>query len=479
MRATLYFLVLLTTWLPGAAGADPFDHPWYRLATPRFEIITDLKPRKAARLAEQMEVFRISAQAFIHGHGKAADLPLKVIIFRDRNDFRSTMKAPRFSGFMQPSLRENKLIIGPQPGNRLLHEIALHEYSHYLLRNRIDVHFPIWYDEGLATFLSTMKMTKRHVFIGQAPPYDLPGAIKSNTVGLQKAVESQQAYDWAERPLNDFYVMAWALVHYTLLSHQAGGDDQRPSLNTYLGAVTPPFEATFNTSYPQLERELLGYISARNLPSVRLARPAVSLSSDNVQVLTHSERDYQLATAMMIRNPSQALTTLTTLNADGPTDVRYLIGMSQANYELHKYPESSRRAEQALRMAPGNASAQIEFASRLLHSCMLIRAPGCKEKWRRAVKLFRSGIRQDPQRFDAALGLGLSYLHSGRPGDALNYLKIAYQKAPWAPSINFYLGECYRLVGDRRAVIHLNNARNWSTRKIWQSLSDAALTELD
>jgi tetratricopeptide (TPR) repeat protein len=109
----------------------------------------------------------------------------------------------------------------------------------------------------------------------------------------------------------------------------------------------------------------------------------------------------------------------------------------------------------------------------------MFRGAGCAEKWRRAVKLFRSGIRQDPQRFDAVLGLGLSYLHSGRPGDARNYLRIAYQKAPWAPHINFYLGESYRLIGDRRAVVHLTNARNWSTQKIWRSLAEAALDELD
>ena len=111
MRTTLTFLLVTTVCLSTELRADPFAHTWCRLTTPRFEIITDLNPREIPRLAEQMEVFRLTAEAFIHGDGKAADLPLKVFVFRDRDDFSTTMKAPRFSGFMQPSLRESMLVI--------------------------------------------------------------------------------------------------------------------------------------------------------------------------------------------------------------------------------------------------------------------------------------------------------------------------------------------------------------------------------
>ncbi len=426
-----------------------------------------------------MEVFRVTARAFIHADGKAAELPLKVIVFRNHDDFRTSMKTPQFSGFMQPSLRQAMLVIGPQLNNRLLHETALHEYTHYLLRNLIDVSFPAWYDEGLASFLSTMSMTKRHVYIGRVPQYHLRNAFQSGSVSLKDTVESHSVYDWEPSELNDFYLMAWALVHFIELSHKVGFDDRRPHLDEYLRAVIRPFEATFDTSYEQLDQELRRYTRKRKLPKIRLPRPKLALPSPDVQCLDDQNRDYELARAMMHRNPEAALATMAALHVRNPTDVRYLIGLSTAHYGLRQYTESMNFAEQALAMAPQDASAQIEFATRLVHGCMLVRAPGCAQKWNRAVKLFRSGIRQDPQRFDAVLGLGLSYLHSGRPGDALNYLRIAYQKAPWAPRINFYLGECYRLIGDRRAVVHLTNARNWSTQQIWQRLADAALAELD
>jgi len=481
MRSTLpLWLTLALAACPnGPAHADPFAHTWCRLPTAHFEIITDLKRSALKRLALQMEVFRVTAEAYIQSGGKAANIPLKVIVFRDRRDFRNTMKAPRFSGFMQPSLREARLIIGPQQANKLLHETALHEYTHYLLRNLVDVHFPVWYDEGLAAFLSSMSMTKHNVIIGKPPLNDLRKTLRSSSVDLRQMAESENVYEWESAKLNDFYLMAWAVVHFIELGHDAGFADRRAQLDAYLRAGTPSLEAGFDTSYEEFESTLQRYMRLDQLPTSKLPLPDVSLSNDDPQCLDDQDRDYTLATTMMDSNPQDALTILQTLHADYPTDVRYLIGLASVHFDLQHFDESVKFAEQALTLAPHDSSAQIELATRLVHGCVLVRAAGCAEKWARAVALFRSGVRQDPDRFDAVLGLGLSYLHSGRPGDALNYLRIAYQKAPWAPQINFYLGECYRLIGDRRAAQHLTNARNWAGEGIWHQLAEAALAELD
>jgi tetratricopeptide (TPR) repeat protein len=479
MHTTLSLLLALTICLPAAVRADPFDHTWCRLVTERFEIITDLSAREVNRLAEEMAVFEVVAKAFIHGNGKSADLPLKVVVFRDHDDFRTAMKATRFSGFMQPSLQRGMLIIGPQQNGRPLRETALHEYTHYLLRNLIDVSFPVWYDEGLANFLSTMTMSRRNVTIGNAPTALLRNATRTGLVNLSETVESRRVYEWEQIKLNDFYLMAWTLVHFIEFGHKASFDDRREQLEAYLSAVISPFEATFDTSYERLAGELRDYTRKRKLPSIRLPRPKLALRTSERECLDDQSRNYELASAMVQRNPEDALAVMAALNTQDPADVRYLIGLSMAHFQLRQFRESRSFAQQALTMDPGDPSAQIEFATRLVRGCMLVRAPGCVEKWARAVELFQSSIRADPHRFDAALGLGLSYLHAGNPEDALNYLRIAYQKVPWAPHINFYLGECYRLVDDDRAVVHLTNARNWSSVEIWKRLADAALAELD
>jgi hypothetical protein len=44
--------------------------------------------------------------------------------------------------------------------------------------------------------------------------------------------------------------------------------------------------------------------------------------------------------------------------------------------------------------------------------------------------------------------------------------------------VNFYLGEGYRLIGDRRSEMHLENARNWAQDDLWRARADAALARL-
>ena len=92
---------------------------------------------------------------------------------------------------------------------------------------------------------------------------------------------------------------------------------------------------------------------------------------------------------------------------------------------------------------------------------------------------YRVALQVDPERVDAAFGLGVSYLHSGQPGDAVNYLRVAFRRAPWAPRVNYYLGEAYRLSGNnRKAEIHLRKTLNWDRSAGWRELAKLALGKL-
>jgi tetratricopeptide (TPR) repeat protein len=461
-----------------AGHSDPFDHEWCIYPTDHFEILSDLKPRQIRRLAAELEIFRQTAARFIPGAG-AANLPIRIVVFRDRDDFRETMNSPKFGGFMQPSLRGATLILGPQDENRLLHTTARHEYSHYLLRNRIEVSFPVWYDEGLASFLSTMSTRRRSVVVGEAPARHLDSRLRRSAIGLAELIEARNAYTWEQDRLNDFYTGAWTLVHYLTLSHLAGFEDRRDRLDRYLSEVVTPFPTAMNLPYDQLQDELLSYTNRRKLPTIELPRPEIAAPSAEVFCLTDDERDYELALAIIKKRPEAALDIFTGLQQRHPEDVRQLVGLAAASAELNRPEDAMGYAAAALKLAPDDPAAQIEYGVRLIRGCIMVRALGCDERWRQAVGLFRSAVRTDPERFDAVMGLGLSYLHSGRPGDALNYLKIAYQKAPWAPHLNFYLGETYRLVGDPRAQRHLLNARNWTEQDIWRRLATAALEQIE
>jgi len=90
----------------------------------------------------------------------------------------------------------------------------------------------------------------------------------------------------------------------------------------------------------------------------------------------------------------------------------------------------------------------------------------------------RRALKTDPNRQDAILHLGITELYTGNPGRAVNYLRIAHQRVPWSPKVNFHLGECLRLLGSSQASMHLAQARDWAYSDTLRDLASAALARI-
>ena len=89
--------------------------------------------------------------------------------------------------------------------------------------------------------------------------------------------------------------------------------------------------------------------------------------------------------------------------------------------------------------------------------------------------MIREALESDPDNIEAIFSLGVIELYSGQPGRAVNYLKIAEAHAPWSPSINFHLGEAFRLLGDPIGKTYLIKARNWAHSNVWRRLAEKSL----
>ncbi|MCZ6616801.1 MAG: hypothetical protein O7E57_01610 [Gammaproteobacteria bacterium] len=427
-----------------------------------------------------MELFRLSVNRYIGDDTRETRLPLKVFIFASRRDFRVTVKARAFAGFMHPSMNEHRLVIGPQPGNRFLGETALHEYSHYLVRDRIDVSYPLWYEEGLASFLSTLEFTDKQVLIGASPhKARVRDTLNNTSLRLAKVVDTRDIADWRHEKLSAFYDWSWLFVHYLNFGPDAGARQQQ--LAAYLSDINRGFERAFGTN-PQgleraLKRHLRGPLPTRLEPLPEHANAA--FGPIEPICLEDAERNMELASIMMEHNPKGAIAVLKNLLESDYAPVDTLVALSKAYYRNQEEANSLQSAEDALGRDDTDVSARIQLANVLVGGCIFSREIACDEKWQRAIPLLRSAMRSDPDRYDAIYHLGLAYLYSGQAGDAINYLRVAYTKVPWSPRINFYLGEGYRIIGDTRAKMHLINARNWASNSIWRRMAEYALENLD
>lgn len=479
-----WLLFLLAGWNPHAL-AEPGS--WCELVTPRFHLVSDLPEQAQRQLVARLERFETVAEPYLPGSPVRYPASLKIVVFSERAEFTRLTGKRKFAGFMQPSLSTNRLLVGPIRGS--LTETALHEYAHYLMRNRLEVSLPLWFDEGLASLLGVTEIHDDHALLGRLPASRMSGLTQRDFQkepplrGLTRSIEATDVADWSQNRIDAFYDWSWLLVHYLYFSSdghfgsvvgEVALNDRRAWLDAFLAAREVPIIEYLNLSGQRLVRALDRHLR-RGAGTRRLPLPPSVPVSASFTCLDPFPRDLELARAVLVQNPAQARALLASHEAGHGDDVGLLVTRARIALAEEEVEEAARLAHLARALAPDSAATLILAADIQVRDCLFTRDEACLAGWREATDLYRSALEQDRERFDAVLGLGLAYLYTGRPGEAINYLRVAYARAPWAPMANYYLGEAYRLIGDRRAAGYLVNARNWAVLPVWRSLADESL----
>lgn len=463
-----------------AASGDAFERTWCEFDTGEFSLVTDHTRAEAEDIVNSMRVFRPVAEQFLPGTPNRADPPLTVVAFSRPRDFRRAIGISEILGYMQPSFGQSLMVVGPDPNAFRAGESLLHEYVHYLLRTRAELNIPVWYDEGLASMLSTMRFEPNGEWttavVGDLSRDTLRYAIAEAQLSLDDVLDAEDLWNWAPMPRRGFYAYATLLVHRLTLGQAEGLDDYRPALTATLRGDAPSLSVALDTTAGRLDRELERYL--RHPASESLPLEGSAPADVAYRCLDDAEATRQLSLAIMPHNPEEAARQLERQVGLHPDDAALWTVLSLSRESLGNRDESVADARRAVELAPDDVSAKVQLASALAMGCILEVSETCWQHWREAVPLLRDALHRDPSRLDATFVLGLAYLYTGRAGDALNYLRIANKRQPWAPHVNFYLGESYRLIGDKRAAEHLQRARRWSPIELWRKLSEAALAEL-
>lgn len=105
--AAAFFAATLAAAAAGAAvgavgGVE--ERAWCVVSSRHFEIVTDLRERKAHELAASLDRFRVAASALLPGEvdARRAASPtpaLRLLVFRRARDFAALFGFPRIGGF--------------------------------------------------------------------------------------------------------------------------------------------------------------------------------------------------------------------------------------------------------------------------------------------------------------------------------------------------------------------------------------------
>jgi len=467
----------------GPAMADPFADRWCVLSHGPLRLISNLTEADSHALATRLLMFHAAAEHYLPGTRNTASPEPTLLVFTDLDQLTPLLPDPTLAGFMLPALDEHLLVAARQSRMPAPDASIFHEYSHYLLRTRSGIGIPTWFDEGLASLLAgvTFESTADDgdaVLIGRLPVRNIRYSIDQSRLPIHQALATETIWQLPPLGRQAFYGWSALLVHYLYHGREEELAAARARVDAFLGADEWDLEGLLARSGRPLERELRDY-SRRDLPTRRFSAPPQQTAPAEFACMDELTRDRWLSRAITQHNPKLAVARLAQRLAEHPDVIELWIDYSAALQASGARTEAVTAAEHAIAIDPDNTAARIRLAEAFTAGCELRRAAECFANWQRAIPLLRAALADDPTQPNAILGLGLAHLHTNRPGDALNYLRIAQQRAPWAPQVNFYLGEAYRLTGDRRARAYLERAGAWSPLPFWQQASRLALEQLD
>ncbi len=452
------------------------DNAWCRYESAYFELSTDLKAERALHLHNFLEQFRVAAQVALELQDEPPLERVQIIAFRRQRDFKTLTGTSKYIGFMQPSLTQSILVLGTSKPGALRNRVAAHEYVHYLMRKTSQDFHPMWYEEGMAGYLSTLKIGRKGIVLGEVPE-NMFNNIVGRDIDLEQLLSENSQSRWSQRKTRKFYEEAWLLVHY--FRHGPHTQDQ---VNNFLQQINngadneTAFRESFSTNIRNMEKALAVY--ARRIRPFQQSiayTPPASTPQPDTRCLSPYEVRATLGRAMQVHNPDWAIKLLVKQLSHHPQDLSALTHLSEIYASTGDSDKAIRLAEATLDKYPNHPSSQIQLANMIVSTCLAKRSDVCFKKLKFAQNLYRKALRNTPERIDGVFGMGMTQLFMGRPGEAIKYFQVAYLRAPWAPILNFYLGETYREIGDElNARLYLSRANYWAIQPGIQQLSARA-----
>lgn len=477
---------MLAAGLAFASQAGVEDRRWCRFDADHFELVTDLSAAKSTALLLSLDRFRNAAYALLPGRPLDPPATPRLLVFKRAHDFSSLFEFPsHIVGFAQPSLEQSLLAFGPDRSGRHLDAFAYHEYTHFLLRSRTMLNLPVWYEEGLATYLANLHIDGAgQVTLGRGPHALLRFLLGQPQTPVEDVVTERLRMDWQRHDLSNVYTLAWGVVRFLHHAKRPDGSRYAEDMGTMLEAINggattvEAMRRHVGIGSEDLRSRMRGYFDTQDDLAVSVFRftmadyepPAVMRDC-----LDDTEKRLVLADAAAPHQPTKAAALYDSILKRRPRHIGALLGRSRTT----EAPEQALAfAERALAAAPDDPDVHVRLAQIGLERCQSEAAP-CVDSLGDAAGHYQQALAAEAERADAAYGLGVLHLVAGHPADALEPLLAAYARAPWSPRINFHLGHAYRLAGQPdRARQHLEKTAFWHPDEAWRERARRALDQL-
>jgi tetratricopeptide (TPR) repeat protein len=447
---------------------------WGGLATVHFAIFTTNRNNSGKDVIELLETARLF---FEHTGWAARDLkkPINILAFDSDKQFDSYRINPGAFAFYQPT-REGDFVVmrSLEPEH---YSVVVHEYTHYVV-GHAGLTLPLWLNEGLADFYSTLQCRQAQVVLGTPPP------------GRGNALQRGEWMDWSTLAAVDqrspyyrqsdkmllFYAQSWAMVRMLALNPAYANDLPKFLTAVSSGASTQDaLSATYHKTLAELGQEVEQNMRSKLLEPRALnvdVRPGPLQTSDVADA--QKEAEFALADVLAAnpRTLEEGKGQLEALGAKYPDDPR-----SQESLGFMAMRAGAKSvAEHHFTLAISAHSKDPDALFALAHLKIGEGGEGAE-----VLDLLQKAVAIDPTHYNARLELGFVAAKNKRFDLAAEALEgIAKPKPEHAYSVSYMLAYCFselHRAGDAR--IYAEQARKIAANKSDQEQVAGLVTYLE
>jgi len=169
----------------------------------------------AARRGQQIltELVRLEAAwTARHGSRPGAGLPLRVMLYRNRDDYRAFQVLPSNLGLFQSAADRDWLMVF-DAGEEAV-RAARHEWVHRALHHTTAA-LPLWLEEGLAEYWSTLEVSNGAAIVGKPPESRVRLLMRAGWLPAEEfwTAGKRSRFYTNEQLAAVFYAQSWAVVH--------------------------------------------------------------------------------------------------------------------------------------------------------------------------------------------------------------------------------------------------------------------------
>lgn len=238
---------------------------WISVRTKNFLLVGNAGEKDIRKVGLKLEQFREVFTRLFPQMRFNTPVPTTVVVFKSDESYAPFKPGPYTAGYFQPGPDVNYITLTTEVrGQQDPFSVIFHEYTHLLIENTFP-EVPVWFNEGLAEYYSTFKITDdQKLTLGTPIGNHVLLLRESKMLPLRTLFEVDHKsphYNESQKQ-GIFYAQSWALMHYLIIG-KAGKVEQLGKFMELLNAKTPleqAFQQAFGTPFEVMEKDLREYV---------------------------------------------------------------------------------------------------------------------------------------------------------------------------------------------------------------------------